>query len=207
MKKITKIAATFAVAMAMLLVAASCSHDGGASLAALSNTGAGGGGGGGGAGGGGGTAGTPINFDCTDATTEIGAAVASVHTAAEVAEQSMTAGTFDSVTITGDMTHPKTTMYIIQLKKNNAKAEFDVKSGAKISISACSSGSGKSTYYTVSGAAEGNDTVENATASDVKTLQLTATSDGKVTIAAPSKMSDNSTDNNNLRIQKITVTY
>ena len=48
MKKITKIAATFAVAMAMLLVGASCSHDGGASLAALSNTGGGGGGGGGG---------------------------------------------------------------------------------------------------------------------------------------------------------------
>ena len=43
MKKITKIAATFAVAMAMLFVGASCSHDGGASLATL---GAGGGGGG-----------------------------------------------------------------------------------------------------------------------------------------------------------------
>ena len=36
MKKITKIAATFAAAMAILFGAASCSHDGGASLAALS---------------------------------------------------------------------------------------------------------------------------------------------------------------------------
>ena len=38
MKKITKIAATFAAAMAILFGAASCSHDGGASLAALSLT-------------------------------------------------------------------------------------------------------------------------------------------------------------------------
>ena len=36
MKKITKIAATFAATMAVLFGAASCSHDGGASLAALS---------------------------------------------------------------------------------------------------------------------------------------------------------------------------
>ena len=47
MKKLQNIAAIFA-AGALLLGAASCSHDGGASLAALSNTGAGGGGGGGG---------------------------------------------------------------------------------------------------------------------------------------------------------------
>ena len=38
MKKITKIAATFAATMAILFGAASCSHDGGASLAALSLT-------------------------------------------------------------------------------------------------------------------------------------------------------------------------
>ena len=38
MKKITKIAATFAATMAILFGAASCSHDGGASLAVLSLT-------------------------------------------------------------------------------------------------------------------------------------------------------------------------
>lgn len=150
--------------------------------------------------------GTSINFDCTDVTTEIGAAIEAVHTAAASAETTMAAGIFDSVTLTGTISHPKTTMYILQLKKNDATASFAVKSGAKISIVACSSGSDKSTYYTVSGAATGSDIVSNATASDLKTLALTATSDGTVTIAVPSKQPDDNT-NNNLRIQKITVTY
>ncbi len=120
----------------------------------------------------------------------------------------MTAGTYDGVTLSGTVSRPKDTSGsnpCVQLKKNDAQAVFTVTSGAVITIIASSSGSGKSTYYTLSGAVSGNATVSES--SSFTTKVFTATSDGAVTLAPTQYQADGATNNNNLRIQKITVTY
>ena len=149
----------------------------------------------------------------SDSTTDIGKKLASIGDTSGGA-QDVDAGTYDSVTLaitntsgSNQICKPKSSVYSIQLKKNAATASFEVKTGAKIVITAESSGATTTTYYTVSGAASGNDTVTGSGATDWKDLSLTATSDGTVTITIPSNQSDGSTANNNLRIQKITVTY
>ena len=151
--------------------------------------------------------GTPINFDALDTSTEIGAALLAVGDTTTAA-LNFTAGTYDGVTliqaVAGDLVKPKGDTSV-QLKKNAATASFEVTSGAKIIISASSSGSGKKTYYTVTGAADGA-----ATVSDSGTFtdnEFVATADGTVTITPTKFQEDGSTNNNNLRILKIIVTY
>ena len=160
-----------------------------------------------GAGGNGGS----VNFDCTNSESEIGAALAKIGDTTSAAKD-VSAGTYDSVKLaitnegtSAQLQKPKTTALCVQLKANAATATFTVTTGATIKVYACSSGSSNSTYYTVTGAAEGSATVEGTSSFTEGTY--TATSDGTVTIQAPSKKSDGSTSNSNLRIQKITVTY
>ena len=152
-----------------------------------------------------------VNFDCTNSESEIGAALAKIGDTTSAAKD-VSAGTYDSVKLaitnegtSAQLQKPKTTALCVQLKANAATATFTVTTGATIKVYACSSGSSNSTYYTVTGAAEGSATVEGTSSFTEGTY--TATSDGTVTIQAPSKKSDGSTSNSNLRIQKITVTY
>jgi len=144
-----------------------------------------------------------ITFDCTDTSTDIGAAMAAIGDTSSAASN-FTAGTYDGITLTqtndGDLQKPKTSLYCVQLKKNAATATFAVGTGATIKVYASSSGNEKTTSYNLSGAATGTASVTGS--SDFTEKSFSSTSAGTVTISIPS-----GDDNNNLRIQKILVTY
>ena len=141
--------------------------------------------------------GTPITFDCTLATSEMGAALSALEKKAAV-----TAGTYDGVTLAGTVTRTNSDTLSIELGKAGAgTASFSVKSGASIVFTFASTGGTNASDYKIAGA--GTDKTGSIDGSTFTEVSTTATSDGTVTIS-----SDGGTNTTRGgRIQKITVTY
>ena len=115
------------------------------------------------------------------------------------ANSSVTPGTYDGVTLTGSFSYKNT--YLEAGKStttNTSTASFEVAAGAKIVISAASTGSSNSSAYKIDGA--GISKTDSVTGTSESKIEVEATDSGTVTFTVTETARA-------LRLYSITVTY
>ncbi|MBD5426156.1 MAG: hypothetical protein HDR38_01160 [Treponema sp.] len=136
--------------------------------------------------------GTPITFDATNASTEMG-----THLSTLELKGAVTDGTYDGVTISSATRGNDSSKLIIEIAKNGT-ASFPVKTGAKVTIAVGSTSSTNATAYTITGGGLDNSSASVTGTSYEENELGTASSDGTVTFTPTDR---------GLRIKTITVTY